>query len=71
MAMNEVNGIQGRLRSSAVRWGTVHNPTNQRKCDFYGGKARAPQDLVRRIPLLGMSSLCGKRPAPDLLTGAA
>ena len=36
MAMNEVNGIQGRLRSSAVRWGTVHNPTNQRKCDFYG-----------------------------------
>jgi hypothetical protein len=40
MVMNAVNGIQARLKNSAVSWVTVHNPTNQRECDFHGGRER-------------------------------
>ncbi len=40
MVMNAVNGIQAHLKNSAVSWVTVHNPTNQRECDFHGGRER-------------------------------
>ena len=62
MVMNEVNGIQDRLRSSAASSATVHNRASPCKCDFYGGE---------RTSGLGMSSACGERPAPNLLAGAA
>ena len=47
MVMNEVNGIQDRLRSSAASSATVHNRASPCKCDFYGGE---------RTSGLGMSS---------------
>ena len=40
MVMNAANGIQGRLRSSAVSWVTVHKPTDQCESDFDGAVER-------------------------------
>jgi hypothetical protein len=48
MVMNAANGIQGRLRSSAVSWVTVHKPTDQCECDFDGALERLNAKRTKR-----------------------